>query len=1154
MKICHTADIQIRFGARHDEFKDVFERFYEDLRKQKPDRIYVGGDLMHHKIKLSPQSFILLVSFLTELSKIAPTDVILGNHDLNLQNLDQGDVMSPIVETAKMMGAEDRVVTVNEENKGDIDFWENSIYYYPDSGFFDVGKDLVYGIFSCVDNKIIKLENPEKEKTYVAFWHGTLYGSVGDNGYEIKTDDGFTMETFKDFDAVMMGDIHEYQTFRKNETIAYSGSLVQQNFGESLDKGYLVWDLSDKENITHQRRYVLNDWGFAKLNISRGESIEERVENLQFSNDRKKTKISIVYEDYQENYSLERERYIKELIRNQYGCKEINVSFESVEKEEIDVLEGKDINEDDSLMFLDLLEDWIEQSEGDIDEDEKKAIIELASNIDKHELEIDETKDSRKRVNIEPLKVTISNVFSFPESTLTIDLQRYQGIIGIFGKNFSGKSNLIRAIVWGLFEVVPGNKDSNTIVNLYTKSNKGFVSIETLINGVLHRVSRKIEQKAKGANSYKRKFEVWEEIEVDGELRERWVSVKSNSATSEQKEVKKQIEESIGSYEDFSINSLHIHNSEDDYINLSQQEKNSLFWKYNGLEPFKQRVAYARKKINIFKKSYSDLGKAVEIEQNILIKGEELKSKNITLESLQKEKRMSETRSEDENRKVIVLTSQKEKVQILPFNSKSEIEIKISDISEKIERVGKIKTDSQKWIDDNPKEVLPFDSNKTIESVTSEINEKTITLDKTQTEKRGINSWIKDNPRKEVIDDSGASKAIMKIQSEVISLQNDLIIFQGKPCPTCSKATAEPSLSKEKSTKILIAEKGIVISEKEKIIEKAEKHKSHNNILNQKESRFALLTSSISQLEGSIEALNKEKEVIVKSKDVIEKNKLYDKKYKDLRSSTSDLESFKNSLSVFQNQHNIFDENEENKKVNEKIEKEISEIEESIKQYKLAIFSVTNQIGGLIGGISVIENTITSEKEILEKIREADKSFKLYSLYLQAVERDGIPSMIIKKRLPLMNSRVNSLVGHMAEYKIEIEVDKKGDVKEYFYFMENKFDKLPVAGSGSGAQKFLISLAIKDAFRYISGNYVVKPSIFLIDEGFGTLHPETVGEMVGILRYLRTKYKNMLVITHVDEIKDAADHVFEAFKDRSQISEEDLLNKPNAGITQLITK
>ena len=33
----------------------------------------------------------------------------------------------------------------------------------------------------------------------------------------------------------MLGDIHKYQYLNKEKTIAYSGSLVQQNFGESIN-------------------------------------------------------------------------------------------------------------------------------------------------------------------------------------------------------------------------------------------------------------------------------------------------------------------------------------------------------------------------------------------------------------------------------------------------------------------------------------------------------------------------------------------------------------------------------------------------------------------------------------------------------------------------------------------------------------------------------------------------------------------------------------------------------------------------------------------------------------------------------------------------------------------------------------------------------
>jgi DNA repair exonuclease SbcCD nuclease subunit len=219
MKIAHLADIQIRFGTRHEEYRSVFERLNEDLEKQKPDRIYVAGDLVHQKINMSPGSFNLLAEFLLNLSKIAPTDVILGNHDLNLQQLEQGDAISPIFHLANMIeeGDNKKAYVVDNDNKDSIDFNQNAVYYFPDSGFYDIGEELVYGIYSCKDNEILSLEKKEPGKKYIAMYHGTVYGSRGDNGYEMHGDNLMRLSTFNNFDMVMLGDIHEYQTFDRWE-------------------------------------------------------------------------------------------------------------------------------------------------------------------------------------------------------------------------------------------------------------------------------------------------------------------------------------------------------------------------------------------------------------------------------------------------------------------------------------------------------------------------------------------------------------------------------------------------------------------------------------------------------------------------------------------------------------------------------------------------------------------------------------------------------------------------------------------------------------------------------------------------------------------------------------------------------------------------
>ena len=63
-----------------------------------------------------------------------------------------------------------------------------------------------------------------------------------------------SVKDFKEFDYVLLGDVHERQFL--TDTIAYSGSLIQQNFGETIDKhGLIKWDLY---NYTNECIYLKN--------------------------------------------------------------------------------------------------------------------------------------------------------------------------------------------------------------------------------------------------------------------------------------------------------------------------------------------------------------------------------------------------------------------------------------------------------------------------------------------------------------------------------------------------------------------------------------------------------------------------------------------------------------------------------------------------------------------------------------------------------------------------------------------------------------------------------------------------------------------------------------------------------------------------------
>ena len=79
----------------------------------------------------------------------------------------------------------------------------------------------------------------------------------------------------------MLGDIHGRQPLVLDANgkvkVAYSGSLIQQNFGESTEKGFLLWDL-DQNRCTFIQ--VVNEWGFKTFRLD--EEAINNIENIEF--------------------------------------------------------------------------------------------------------------------------------------------------------------------------------------------------------------------------------------------------------------------------------------------------------------------------------------------------------------------------------------------------------------------------------------------------------------------------------------------------------------------------------------------------------------------------------------------------------------------------------------------------------------------------------------------------------------------------------------------------------------------------------------------------------------------------------------------------------------------------------------------------------
>ena len=287
--IHHISDIQIRNLKRHREYEEVFERTYEEVKKHKNNAVaYIGGDIAHSKTDMSPELIDQLSRLFKNLADICPTIIIAGNHDCNLNNRSRMDCLSPIVDNLK----------------------HPNLHYLKDTGVYKCA-DVSFVVWDVWDDKkeYIKAKDVEG-KTKIVLFHGTVDRCETDLGFRLPSDVKITQ--FKGYDMGLLGDIHKRQHLNKEETISYCGSLVQQNHGEGLDHGYLLWDVPNRKS---EYIRIHNDYGYYTMDIDDG-----KVPDVTDMPQKARLRVRVSNTD-----SVQLKKALT-IIQTKYGIKEIAVT------------------------------------------------------------------------------------------------------------------------------------------------------------------------------------------------------------------------------------------------------------------------------------------------------------------------------------------------------------------------------------------------------------------------------------------------------------------------------------------------------------------------------------------------------------------------------------------------------------------------------------------------------------------------------------------------------------------------------------------------------------------------------------------------------------------------------------------------------------
>lgn len=154
-----------------------------------------------------------------------------------------------------------------------------------------------------------------------------------------------------------------------------------------------------------------------------------------------------------------------------------------------------------------------------------------------------------------------------------------------------------------------------------------------------------------------------------------------------------------------------------------------------------------------------------------------------------------------------------------------------------------------------------------------------------------------------------------------------------------------------------------------------------------------------------------------------------------------------------------------------------------------------------------------------EKVLNQIRTFELIS---GGFSRRGIPHIITASQLPVINLEVSKILHGIVDFSVELEVDDDSDSMDVYI---NYGDSRRIIETCSGMEKMISSIAIRVALINISS--LPKPDMFIIDEGFGSLDDLQVEACNRLLVSLKNYFRSIIVITHVDGIKDVADNIIE---------------------------
>lgn len=187
-------------------------------------------------------------------------------------------------------------------------------------------------------------------------------------------------------------------------------------------------------------------------------------------------------------------------------------------------------------------------------------------------------------------------------------------------------------------------------------------------------------------------------------------------------------------------------------------------------------------------------------------------------------------------------------------------------------------------------------------------------------------------------------------------------------------------------------------------------------------------------------------------------------------------------------------------------------------------------IGGARQNVQVLETQRKRLLELTEKRHEYTRQIARLKMLEKAFGKDGVQALLIEEALPEIETQANEILDGLSGGNMSVQFSTQKEYKD-----RNRDDKretldiLISDGAGirayelfSGGEAFRVNFSIRLALSRVLANRAgARLQTLVVDEGFGSQDVDGRQKLIETINHVKPDFAKILVITHLEELKDA---------------------------------